>query len=75
MLLDLKFSVYPIEHKINKQMFIHFVHQITLELGIFLTASKLARSGPTSDIIVVGNLTFETFKLGQFPKKVFYHYF
>ena len=28
----------------------------------FLTASKLARSGPTSDI-VVGNLTFETFKL------------
>ena len=30
----------------------------------FLTASKLARSGPTSDIIVgVGNLTFETFKL------------
>ena len=31
---------------------------------VFLTASKLARSGPTSDIVVVvGNLTFETFKL------------
>ena len=28
----------------------------------FLTASKLARSGPTSDK-VVGNLIFETFKL------------
>ena len=30
----------------------------------FLSASKLARSGPTNDIVVgVGNLTFETFKL------------